>query len=90
MSDLLSFTCDLPGARSARLPAEATATLADGSTVVVHVEFALSEVDYFAGILADRAAATLAWQGYCLDHADWFAAPRGREFLAALERGASA
>ena len=40
MSDLLSFTCDLPGARSARLPAEATATLADGSTVVVHVEFA--------------------------------------------------
>ena len=57
---------------------------------VVHVEFALSEVDYFAGILADRAAAMLAWQGYGLDHADWFAAPRGREFLAALERGASA
>lgn len=40
ISDTLRFTCDLPGARDARLPAEATATLTDGSTVTAAVEFA--------------------------------------------------
>ena len=51
---------------------------------LVHVEFALSEVDYFAGILADPDQATLAWNGYLIDHADWFATAAGRAFLAAL------
>ncbi len=57
---------------------------------LVHVEFALSEVDYFAGVLGDRAAAMAAWQGYALDHADWFATAPGRAFLAAIEHGAGA
>jgi Ser/Thr protein kinase RdoA (MazF antagonist) len=48
---------------------------------LVHVEFALSEVDYFAGILADRDSATLAWEGYLIAHAEWFLARAGQEFL---------
>jgi 2-methylcitrate dehydratase len=40
LADKLRFTCDLPGARTARLPAQATATLADGSVVSADVEFA--------------------------------------------------
>lgn len=48
---------------------------------LVHVEFALSEVEYFAGILADRNSATLAWDGYLIAHAEWFLAPPGQDFL---------
>ncbi|MFC0685014.1 phosphotransferase enzyme family protein [Novosphingobium clariflavum] len=54
---------------------------------LVHIEFALSEVDYFAGILGDPAQAELAWQGYLIDHADWFLSAAGQAFLGALERG---
>lgn len=69
-------------------------TRSDVETVVrllplVHVEFALSEIDYFAGIVANRDQATLAWQGYLIDHADWFLSPSGRAFLQQLEIEAS-
>jgi Ser/Thr protein kinase RdoA (MazF antagonist) len=57
---------------------------------LVHVEFALSEVDYFAGILGDRDQAALAWDGYLVDHAVWFATPAGRAFLTSLSRATSA
>jgi Ser/Thr protein kinase RdoA (MazF antagonist) len=55
---------------------------------LVHVEFALSEVDYFAGILHDRKQADLAWQDYAIGHADWFASPPGQAFLRRLEQEA--
>jgi Ser/Thr protein kinase RdoA (MazF antagonist) len=48
---------------------------------LVHVEFALSEVDYFAGLLNDKASADLAWDGYALGHARWFLSSAGQEFL---------
>jgi Ser/Thr protein kinase RdoA (MazF antagonist) len=57
---------------------------------LVHIEFALSEVDYFAGILADRDAAMIAWKDYLIDHARWFLSPPGQAFLAELRRGALA
>jgi Ser/Thr protein kinase RdoA (MazF antagonist) len=68
-------------------------TRAEIETVVrllplVHVEFALSEVDYFAGILADRDQAMMAWQGYLIDHAEWFLSPPGLDFLRRVESGA--
>lgn len=53
---------------------------------LVHVEFALSEVDYFAGLLNDRAQAALAWDGYLIGHAHWFASAGGQAFLADLRR----
>lgn len=57
---------------------------------LVHVEFALSEADYFAGILGDADQAMLAWLGYLVDHADWFLSPPGRYFLHRIETGAAA
>jgi len=56
---------------------------------LVHLEFALSEADYFAGILGDHGLATLAWQDYLLDHADWFLSRKGQAFLRSLENGAA-
>ncbi len=54
---------------------------------LVHVEFALSEIDYFAGVVGDPDAASLAWDGYLLGHADWFRSAAGREFVACLRAG---
>jgi Ser/Thr protein kinase RdoA (MazF antagonist) len=57
---------------------------------LVHVEFALSEIDYFSGILAQPDQAALAWENYCIGHALWFLSPAGRDLLARIERaGAS-
>ena len=56
---------------------------------LVHVEFALSEIDYFAGIVDDRAAAALAWDTYLLGHAEWFLSPAGRDVCARLSDGGS-
>ncbi len=56
---------------------------------LVHVEFALSEVDYFAGILADGDSATQAWEGYLIGHAEWFLAPAGQDFLKQLRSAAA-
>lgn len=51
---------------------------------LVHIEFALSEIGYFAGIVGDRDAAALAWEGYLLGHADWFRSAAGQAFLTRL------
>lgn len=57
---------------------------------LVHVEFALSEIDYFAGIVGDADAASLAWEGYLLGHAEWFLSASGLDFLAHLRAGRNA
>lgn len=51
---------------------------------LVHVEFALSEVDYFAGVAARPMLADLAWDDYLIGHADWFLSTPGRALLAAV------
>lgn len=48
---------------------------------LVHLEFALSEIDYFAGVVGNPAHADLAWADYLLGHADWFASSAGQDFL---------
>ncbi|WP_242008158.1 phosphotransferase [Sphingomonas ginsenosidivorax] len=52
---------------------------------LVHVEFALSEIAYFAGVVGDVEAASLAWDGYLLGHADWFRSAAGLDFLARVD-----
>lgn len=54
---------------------------------LVHIEFALSEIDYFAGVVGDLDAASLAWDGYLLGHADWFQSVAAGDFLTALRTG---
>jgi Ser/Thr protein kinase RdoA (MazF antagonist) len=55
---------------------------------VVHVEYALTEVDYFAGIVASAANADLAYDAYLLGHARWFAGPDGAVLLDRVRRRA--
>jgi Ser/Thr protein kinase RdoA (MazF antagonist) len=54
---------------------------------LVHIEFALSEIDYFAGVVGDADPALLAWEGYLLGHAEWFQSFAGQDFLARLRIG---
>jgi Ser/Thr protein kinase RdoA (MazF antagonist) len=53
---------------------------------VVHLEFALSEVEYFADVVRSAANAALAYDGYLIGHARWFAGPDGSAVLSQLRR----
>lgn len=55
---------------------------------VVHVDYALSEIDYYHGITRAAANADAAWYTFLLGHAAWFATPPGLALLAAI-RGAA-
>lgn len=52
---------------------------------LVHVEFAMSEVDYFTAVLAAPDDAALAWDGYLVGHADWFLSAPGQDFLCRIK-----
>ena len=56
---------------------------------ISHVETALSEVDYFFGVLGDRGRARLACPGFLVGHVEWFGAREGRDYLEALTPGPS-
>ncbi len=55
---------------------------------LVHLDFALSEVEYFDGITGSRANADVAYDTFLLGHADWFAQPSGRALLDRIRRAA--
>ncbi|HEY1589035.1 MAG TPA: aminoglycoside phosphotransferase family protein, partial [Rhodanobacter sp.] len=55
---------------------------------LVHVDFALSEVEYFHGITGSRANADVAYDTFLLGHAAWFATPPGQTLLQAIRDGA--
>jgi Ser/Thr protein kinase RdoA (MazF antagonist) len=55
---------------------------------VVHLEYALSEIEYFAGVVASPALADLAYDTYLIGHIRWFAGPDGAAFLDHLRRRA--
>jgi Ser/Thr protein kinase RdoA (MazF antagonist) len=52
---------------------------------LVHVEFALSEIDYFTGVVADPASAALTWDEYLVGHAAWFRSAPGQDFLRRID-----
>jgi hypothetical protein len=54
------------------------------------VEYALSEVEYFADVVGKPDLADLAYDGYLLGHARWFASPEGAALLEHLRRWAHA
>ena len=54
---------------------------------VVHVDFAVSEIEYFATVVRSPGNAELAYRGYLLGHARWFAeSPAARSLLAEVQR----
>lgn len=51
---------------------------------VCHVEHALSEVEYFSGVVGSEEEAAVAYGSYLLGHLRWFAGGAGQAFLARL------
>lgn len=54
-------------------------------TALCHAEFALSEADYFLGVLHSKEKAPMAYDGWLVGHARWFRSPAGRKLLGAIE-----
>ena len=88
-ADLDAIDALLDGYQAVRplSPAEAAA-LAEVFPVV-HVEYALAEIEYFHSVVHSPGHADLAYHGYLLGHSRWFAGPDGAEVLAQLRRRAS-
>ena len=55
---------------------------------VVHLEYALSEVEYFAEVVRSRANADLAYEGYFIGHTRWYEGAAGSALLEHLRRRA--
>ncbi|HEY4293741.1 phosphotransferase enzyme family protein [Luteibacter sp.] len=51
---------------------------------IVHLDFALSEVEYFEGITGRRDHADVAYHAFLRGHAAWFTGPYGRALLEAI------
>ncbi|MFN7184112.1 MAG: phosphotransferase enzyme family protein [Thermomonas haemolytica] len=65
------------------LTREDTALVAD-LLPLAHLDFALSEVEYFHAVLRQPAMAEVAWQGFLLAHFAWFTQPQARALLEAI------
>lgn len=80
----------LDGYESVRpLTQEESAALAP-MTALCHAEFALSEADYFLGVLHSEEKAAMAYDGWLLGHARWFHSNAGLKLLDALRSRAAA
>ncbi|HEU0198019.1 MAG TPA: phosphotransferase [Nevskiaceae bacterium] len=53
---------------------------------IVHLDFALSEIDYYSGITHSAANADVAYRTFLLDHFAWFATRPGQYLLAAVRQ----
>jgi Ser/Thr protein kinase RdoA (MazF antagonist) len=85
-ADLAGLDALLDGYQAVRPFSPAEAAALPEVLPVCHVEYALSEVEYFAGVLGSPGLADLAYHGYLLDHANWFTTPDGQALLAHLHR----
>lgn len=72
------------GYRSERALAAADVHLLADLLPLVHVDFALSEVEYFSAITHSQANADVAYHIFLRGHAAWFATPPGRALLDAI------
>ena len=66
-----------------RLSAEEAAALAP-MMALCHAEFALTEADYFLGVLKSEEKARIAGDSYLVGHARWFRSAGGAKLLDAL------
>ena len=55
---------------------------------LVHLDFALSEVEYFHAATRSASNAQVAWDDFLLGHAQWFHSPAGQALLQALHDAA--
>ena len=87
-ADLEAIDAFLDGYESVRPLSAAEAVALPEVFPVVHVEYALSEVEYFAHVVSSAANADLAYDGYLLGHTAWFGTADGTAVLDHLRRRA--
>lgn len=74
----------IAGYRSRRPLAPADVHLLADLLPLVHLDFALSEVEYFAAVTHSPANADVAYHTFLRGHAAWFATPAGRAMREAI------
>jgi Ser/Thr protein kinase RdoA (MazF antagonist) len=78
----------LDGYESVRPLNDAEAAALAPMTALCHAEFALSEADYFRGVLHSEEKARVASIDYLVGHARWFRGAGGQKLLDAIQRWA--
>jgi Ser/Thr protein kinase RdoA (MazF antagonist) len=78
----------LDGYQRVRRLGDAEAAALAPMTALCHAEFALTEADYFLGVLHSEANARLCTEGYLVGHARWFRGAGGQRLLQAIDRWA--
>jgi Ser/Thr protein kinase RdoA (MazF antagonist) len=82
-ADLAAAACLLDGYQTVRSLTGAEAAALPLLLPIVHVEYALSEADYFTSVAVSAANADLAYD-YLIGHARWFGQPPGTALLSFL------
>jgi Ser/Thr protein kinase RdoA (MazF antagonist) len=84
--DTAALDALLDGYQTVRPPSLAEAAALPEVLPVVHLEYALSEVEYFADVVSAPGLADLAYDTYLIGHTRWFAGPEGSALLDRLRR----
>jgi Ser/Thr protein kinase RdoA (MazF antagonist) len=79
----------LGGYESVRPLSAAEAAALAPMTALCHAEFALSEANYFRGVLHSNEKARVATEDYLVGHARWFRSSSGSKLLSALRAWSS-
>jgi Ser/Thr protein kinase RdoA (MazF antagonist) len=82
------FDALLDGYASVRPLSDVEAAALTPMIALCHAEFALTEADYYLGVLHSEGSARLALNDYLVGHARWFRSPSGEKLLNALRRWA--
>ncbi|MGP8174668.1 MAG: phosphotransferase enzyme family protein [Terracidiphilus sp.] len=80
----------LAGYDSVRPLSDEEAAALKPMTALCHAEFALSEADYFLGVLHSEEKARMAYEGWLVGHARWFRGADGKKLLDAIGRWTAA
>jgi Ser/Thr protein kinase RdoA (MazF antagonist) len=80
----------LEGYESVRRMSDEEASALAPMMALCHAEFALSETDYFLGVLRSEEKAPMAYDGWLVGHARWFRSTGGEKLLDELRRWAVA
>jgi len=79
----------LAGYEQVRPLSEEEAAALAPMTALCHAEFALTEADYFLGVLHSKEKARIASIDYLVGHARWFRGKGGKKLLDAIRRWAA-
>jgi Ser/Thr protein kinase RdoA (MazF antagonist) len=79
----------LTGYETVRVLSDEEAVALAPMTAICHAEFALSEAEYFLGVLRSEEKGPMAYDGWLVGHARWFRCAAGRGLLKAIERWAA-